>query len=184
MELQKLLTECKNKSITAQKYLFDKLSMQMFVVCRRYMKTDHIAEEVMMNGFLKVFRTLHNFVYTNDAATIGWIRKIMVNECLMQLRKTNSFLFVEEREAAEISIDEDAIESISAGEILKLIVQLPPGYRTVFNLYVMEEMGHKEIAKQLGISEGTSKSQLSKAKQMLQQLLIKSNVDYAARKVQ
>lgn len=179
MELQQLLKECKAGSITAQKYLFDKYATPFFLLCRRYLKTDEQAEEVMMNGFFKFFKSLQQFDYVNDAAAYGWMKKMMVNECLMELRKKNSFLIVAEASANEITVDEDAINRLSAEEIYKLITQLPIGYRTVFNLFVMEQMSHKEIAATLNINEGTSKSQLSKARTMLQQLLQQQNKVYA-----
>lgn len=181
MELQQLLKECKHNSITAQKYLYDMVAMQMFIVCRRYMKTDETAEEAMMNGFLKVFQQIVEFEYRDDASTTAWIKKVMVNECLQILRKKNSFLLVGEQDGYEVAIDEEAINNLSANEIFHLITQLPEGYKTVFNLYVMEEMSHREIAALLNISENTSKSQLRKAKQVLQQILIKNNADYASR---
>lgn len=183
MTLSQLLKECKTYSITAQKYLYDLYVTQMFLLCRRYVKTDAIAEECMLNGFLKFFKSLSTFQYQNDEATTAWLKKIMINECLQQLRQKNSFLFTSQDEAVEVMIEEDAINTLSAEEIYKVIMQLPAGYRTVFNLYVIEGMSHKEIAKTLGIKEGTSKSQLSKAKQFLQNLLIKTNADYAARKI-
>ena len=182
MELNQLLKECRKQRITAQRYFFDQFAASMFLLCRRYLKNDETAEEVMMNGFLKFFASLNNFEYINDAAVVGWLRKIMVNECLMQLRGTNSFLQVAADELHEVIADDQIIEKISAEEIFKLITQLPVGYRTVFNLFELENKSHKEIAELLGINEGTSRSQLSKAKQMLQQLLIKNDSDYAWRK--
>jgi RNA polymerase sigma factor (sigma-70 family) len=182
MQLYQLLKECRRRSITAQRYLYDQFAVSMFLLCRRYVKRDEIAEEVMMNGFLKFFHSLDEFEYVNDAATIGWMRKIMINECLMQLRSTNSFLQVASEEFPDVVTDEEVIDKLSAEEIFNLITQLPVGYRTVFNLYELENRSHKEIAEMLGISEGTSRSQLSKAKQMLQQLIIKNNADHAWRK--
>jgi RNA polymerase sigma factor (sigma-70 family) len=179
MELQQLLKECKAGSITAQKYLFDKYATCFFLLCRRYLKTDEHAEETMMGGFLKIFQSLGLFDYVNDAAAFGWMKRIMVNECLMELRKKNSFLLVAESSANDIAVDEDALSQMAADEIYQLITQLPIGYRTVFNLFVMEQMGHKEIAASLNITEGTSKSQLSKARNMLQQLLQQQNEVYA-----
>jgi RNA polymerase sigma factor (sigma-70 family) len=148
-------------------------------LCRRYLKTDEQAEETMMGGFLKIFQSLNQFDYVNDAAAFGWMKRIMVNECLMELRKKNSFLLVAESSANDIAVDEDALSQMAADEIYQLITQLPIGYRTVFNLFVMEQMGHKEIAASLNITEGTSKSQLSKARNMLQQLLQQQNEVYA-----
>ena len=182
MELHQLLKECRKQRITAQRYFFDQFATSMFLLCRRYLKNDETAEEVMMNGFLKFFASLNKFEYINDAAVVGWLKKIMVNECLMQLRSTNSFLQVAIDDMPEVVADEQIIEKMSAEEIFRLITQLPVGYRTVFNLFELENKSHKEIAELLGINEGTSRSQLSKAKQMLQQLLIKNDSDYAWRK--
>jgi RNA polymerase sigma factor (sigma-70 family) len=182
MELNQLLKECRQQRITAQRYFFDRFAASMFLLCRRYLKNDEVAEEVMMNGFLKFFGSLKEFEYINDAAVVGWLKKIMVNECLTQLRSTNSFLQVATDDLPEVVSDEQIIEKISAEEIFRLITQLPVGYRTVFNLFEIENKTHKEIAALLGISEGTSRSQLSKAKQMLQQLLIKNDSDHAWRK--
>lgn len=181
MELQQLLKECRQGSITAQKYLFDRYSTSLFLLCRRYMKTDALAEEMLMNGFLKVFSNLAAFEYTSEAASVAWMKKIMVNECLQELRKKNSFLVTTDLATEEVQIPEEAISNLGAAEIFRLIGGLPTGYRTVFNLYVMEGVPHKEIAGLLGITEGTSKSQLSKARAMLQQLLTQKEM-YVKRK--
>jgi RNA polymerase sigma-70 factor (ECF subfamily) len=132
-----------------------------------------------MNGFLKFFQTIDRFEYVNDAATFAWLKKLMVNGCLMELRMHSSFLQVAMDELPEVVQDEAVLHQLSAAEIFKLITKLPPGYRTVFNLFEVEGYTHKEIAAMLSISEGTSKSQLSKAKQMLQQLLHQQNSFYA-----
>jgi RNA polymerase sigma factor (sigma-70 family) len=175
MELQQLLKECKRKSITAQKYLFDRYCTQFFLLCRRYLKTNEQAEEALMNGFLKIFHSLDKFTYSNDAASVAWMQKLVVNECLQELRKKHSFLLVAEEFAEDIPAGDDILASLAATEIYGLIMQLPTGYRTVFNLAVIEQMSHKEIAALLNISEGTSKSQLSKARLMLQQMLEQQN---------
>lgn len=182
MHLHQLLKECKQKSVSAQKCLYHQFATKMFLVCRRYVKTDEEAEEVLMNGFLKFFNSLSQFTYVSDAATVAWLKKIMVNECLMHLRGTNSFLQVVSDDLPEVAQPENVIDELSAEEIFSLITQLPIGYRIVFNLFVVEGMSHKEIAEALTISEGTSRSQLSKARQLLQQLLIQNNADYAWRK--
>ena len=111
-------------------------------------------------------------------------KKIMVNECLMFLRKKNVFNLVAESSAEEISPDEEILSQLSASEIFSLIVQLPTGYRTVFNLYAIDGMNHREIAELLKISEGTSKSQLSKARTLLQKMLLQNGIEYARRKTQ
>jgi RNA polymerase sigma-70 factor (ECF subfamily) len=177
MELQQLLKECKKGSITAQKYLFDRYSKRFFLLCRRYLKTNEQAEEVLMTGFLKIFHSLQGFSYVNDAAAIGWMQKLVVNECLQELRKKHGFLVVAEEMAEEVQSGDDVLASMSATEIYQLVMRLPVGYRTVFNLFVLEQVSHKEIAQLLNITEGTSKSQLSKARQMLQQFIQQQNAE-------
>lgn len=179
MDTAQLLKEARQGSAAAQKCLFDIWSGKMLLVCLRYLKNEQDAEEVLLDGFYKFFKNLHGFTYNGDAALHGWLKKIMVNECLMQLRKKNSFTIVTESSAEDIPLQEEALNNLSAKEILGLIVQLPVGYRTVFNLHVIEGMEHKEIAVLLGIAEGTSKSQLSKAKLLLQKNLAQYGTGYA-----
>lgn len=181
MELAQLVRECKKGSITAQKYFYEEYAVQMTLLCKRYVKADDISEELMLNGFYHFFTGLRNFEYINEAATIGWLKRIMINECLGYLRKRKAFLTVADTHAMTVSVDEDALARLSAAEIFAMIAELPTGYRTVFNLHVIEGMTHKEIAALLGITEGTSKSQLSKAKCMLQQKLTANDMVYAER---
>jgi RNA polymerase sigma-70 factor (ECF subfamily) len=138
----------------------------------------------MLDGFYKFFKKISSFNYQGDAALYMWMKKIMINECLMFLRRKNVFTIVTEAEVEDVSLQEEALNNLSADEIFKMIVQLPVGYRTVFNLYVIEGIPHAEIALLLGIAEGTSKSQLSKAKILLQKLLLQNDIEYAKRKSQ
>lgn len=184
MELLELVREAKQGSAAAQKCLFDMLAGRMRVLCRRYIKSAENAEEALLDGFYKFFRGLAVFTWEGDAALHAWLKRIMINECLMQLRKKNVFTIVTELPAEEIALDEDALDKLSAEEIFQLIAQLPVGYRTVFNLYTMEGMSHKEIALSLDISEGTSKSQLSKARTLLQKMLLQNGTAYVRRKNQ
>lgn len=147
----------------------------MLVVCMRYVKNLADAEELMLTGFYNFYRTIERFVYNGDSSISAWLKKIMVNECLMHLRKRGELIIVEERHAEELVAENSTLERMNANEIFKLVLALPAGYRTVFNLYVVEGYTHKEIAKLLGIAEGTSKSQLNKARAMMQQL-IKENM--------
>ena len=179
MEISELIKEAKKGSAAAQKCLFDLTSDQMILVCRRYVKSCEDAEEVLLDGYYKFFRNLSSFTYHHDGGFYAWLKKIMINECLIFLRKKHSFIIATEQEAQEIPLQEEALNNLSASEILNLILDLPIGYRTVFNLYVIEGMGHKEIAKQLGIAEGTSKSQLNKAKLLLQKNLMQKGNEYA-----
>lgn len=171
MLLSELVIAAKKGNASAQKKLFDALADRMLILCRRYVKNKEDAEEILLDGFYKFFKHLHHFNYVNEAGLYAWLKKILINECLMFLRKKNVFIMSTESSAAEIVLEEDALNNLSAEEIFKLIVQLPVGYRTVFNLHIIEGIQHKEIARLLGITEGTSKSQLSKAKSLLQKML-------------
>ena len=182
MNISTLIKEAKQGSATAQKLLFDQLSDKLMLVCRRYVKNPEDAEELLLDGFYKFFKSLPAFNYQNDAALYAWLKRIVINECLMFLRKKNVFTIVTEAAAEEIPLEEEALSNLSAAEIFKLVIQLPVGYRTVFNLHVIEGFEHKEIALALGIAEGTSKSQLSKAKSLLQKMLMIKETEYAKRK--
>jgi RNA polymerase sigma-70 factor (ECF subfamily) len=167
---QKAIEGCRRQDRICQKYVFDLWSEGMLMLCMRYVKNLPDAEELMLNGFFSFFKSIDRFVYNDDSSITAWLKKIMVNECLMWLRKKGDLKIVEEKYADEIST-EDAHGKMNVDEIFKLIVALPAGYRTVFNLYIIEGYSHKEIAAMLNITEGTSKSQLSKARVMLQQKL-------------
>lgn len=180
MELLALIKECKQERVTAQKYLYDRFATQLFLVARRYVKSDVEAEEVLQNGFLKIFQHLPQFMYSSDGAFVAWMKKIIVNECLQELRKKNSFLIVAEEHAQDSDITDDVLGRLSAQDIYRFITKLPIGYRTVFNLYAVEGYSHAEIAGILNITEGTSKSQLSKARKTLQLYFTQNNL-YAGR---
>ena len=145
------------------------------MVCLRYVKSLPDAEEAMLNGFFNFYKAIDRFVYNGKGSIGGWLKKIMVNECLMYLRKQGRLNIVNEDHAAKIGEDDGQIARMNANEIFKLVMELPAGYRTVFNLFVVEGYSHKEIAGLLGITEGTSKSQLNKARLQLQKV-IKENV--------
>jgi RNA polymerase sigma-70 factor (ECF subfamily) len=182
MDLPELIREAKQQRAAAQKCLFDLLADRMMMLCRRYVKNRENAEEILQDGFFKLFRALPDFHYESVAGFYAWAKKIMVNECLMFLRKKNAFILMTQSAAAEIPLDEEALNQLSAAEIFSLVVCLPVGYRTVFNLYVMEGMNHREIAGLLNIAEGTSKSQLSKARSLLQKMLLQNGIEYVRRK--
>lgn len=184
MDISQLIKEAKQGSTAAQKCLFDEMADKLLMLCRRYVKNREDAEEMMLNGFYKFFKNLSSFSYQGEAALFAWMKKIMINECLMFLRKKNVFTISSDLVAEEVSLSEQALDNLSAAEIFNLVVQLPVGYRTVFNLYEIEGMSHKEIAVLLNISEGTSKSQLSKSKALLQKMLLKKGIEYVKRKSQ
>jgi len=148
----------------------------MFVVCLRYSRSREEAEEILQEGFLKVFQFLHQF--RHEGSLEGWIRKIMVNAALQRLRNKSRLTPVVNIELYKEELAwQDTIESdMSSKEFLKLVMGLPPAYKSVFNLYVFEGYKHREIAEILGISEGTSKSNLYDARIYLQKQLTKKTV--------
>lgn len=183
MNQEQLIKECKQGSTAAQKCLYDLYAGQMFMTCRRYLKNEADAEERMLDGFYKFFTRIRDFHYQGEAALFSWIKKIMINECLMFLRKKNPFVITAETDELTIPVPEEVLGKLEAEEIFKLIIRLPLGYRTVFNLNVVEGMTHKEIATLLKISEGSSKSQLFKAKALLQKMIHSENEYYESRKI-
>lgn len=165
-----LIERLREQDRAAQKWLYDRYSPLMFSVCRRYLRSGEDAEEALVSGFFKVFSQIDHFAGAGSFE--GWIRRIMVNESLMMLRKKQPFVFPGEESAFPDKADSFSVDAeLSAREILDLLDQLPPGYRTVFNLYVLEGFKHQEIADMLGISINTSKSQLVLAKEKLRTLL-------------
>ncbi|KIA97118.1 RNA polymerase sigma-70 factor [Flavobacterium sp. KMS] len=153
----------------AQQQIYSKFSSKMLSVCRQYIKDIQLAEDVMITSFMKVFVNLNRF--EKKGSFEGWIRRIMVNECISYLRVQKKVKFIEDENYTEESFN--GIESqLSTDQIQFLIDSLPDGYKMVFNLYAIEGYKHNEIATMLGINEGTSKSQLSHARKMLQKQII------------
>jgi len=154
----------------AQKWLYERYAPLLFSVCWRYLHSREDAEEALGSGFYKIFTQVQT--YAGAGSFEGWMRKIVVNEALMMLRKTQNLVFPGDHFQQSTEADGFSIESdMSAKEILLLLEQLPTGYRTVFNLYVIEGFKHQEIADMLRISINTSKSQLILAKEKMRNLL-------------
>ena len=171
---QELIDGCRKNKRLAQKLLYEKYSSRMLGLCTRYIRDSFEAEEAMIGGFMKVFSKISQ--YKSEGSFEGWIRRIMVNECLNLLRKKR-WMYAEV-DIANISdhVDYSHYESeFDIEELNSYIDQLPIGYRTVFNLYAIEGYAHKEIANMLGISENTSKSQLSRARGLLQKYIANSD---------
>lgn len=168
---EQFINHCKKGDTKAQKQLFEQLYAPMYRVCFRYINHKEDAEDCLMKGFLKSFQSLHSFTYNGETSLPAWIRKIMVNECLMFLRKKSSLLFYPEDEIMDCAFPADVLLKMEAAELQSLIMQLPVGYRTIFNLFAVEGFLHREIAGMLGITESTSKSQFSKARLKLKQVL-------------
>lgn len=165
-----LVQGCQEGNRLIQRRVYEQYSSRMLALCRRYVKNEMDAEEVLINGFLKVFERIGQF--KSDGSFEGWIRRIMVNESLNHLRKQRLMYAEVEIENLANDLDYSTYENeMDAEELLKLVEQLPVGYRTIFNLYAIEGFSHKEIAESLNITESTSKSQLSRARVHLQKLL-------------
>lgn len=176
--IDQLIEGCLKGNSQSQTRLYNLLLNKMFVVCLRYCSNREEAEEVLQEGFMKMFDHMHQFKF--EGSFEGWVRKIMVNCALQKYRTKRHLRVAMDIDAAEdIGISADDVTShLGTKELMNLVQQLPPAYRMVFNLYVFEGMKHREIADLLKISEGTSKSNLSDARQILQKA-IKANLQYS-----
>lgn len=165
----------------SQKILYSSFYGYAMAICDRYASKQEDAVEILNDGFLKIFREIHHFkpAYADVVSSFkGWLRKIMVYTAIDHFRKNHKHQLVTQLDDVvyQVStVSEDAIDKLSYEEIIRAVQDLSPGYRTVFNLFVIESMSHEEVANQLGISIGTSKSNLSKARKQLQKILFKQN---------
>lgn len=169
---KQLIEHCLQGDRNAQKNLYELYSGKMMGVCLRYCRDRETARDLLHDGFVKVYTHLDNF--EGKGSFEGWIRRIMVNTALEYLRKKNDEGYSQDIEEAFTltSNDHDAMEKMQADELLKLIQQLPDAYRTTFNLFVIEGFSHREIAESMNITESSSRVYLTRAKQMIQQMLI------------
>jgi RNA polymerase sigma-70 factor (ECF subfamily) len=168
-----LINGCRRGDSHAQQRVFDLYSSRMYGICLRYVRSSMQAEDVLVMAFTKVFERISQF--KGDGSFEGWIRRITVNEALTSLRRSRVMMVETDLEYADREPDYHALtDHLEAEDLLKIIEKLPPGYRVVFNMYAIDGYSHKEIADQLGISENTSKSQLSRARIYLQKLLAES----------
>lgn len=168
---EELVKKCVFNDSAAQKLLFDRFSRKMMGICLRYADRSEEAEDMLQNGFIKVFDKISTF--KGSGSLEGWIRKVIINEALTYLRKNKTMKLNVDIDTDKYSLPSSshAGESMNEKDLLKIIQRLPTGFRTVFNMYAIEGYSHKEIAEALGISEGTSKSQYSRAKVHLQNML-------------
>jgi RNA polymerase sigma factor (sigma-70 family) len=176
MTEEAILSGCLKNHAAAQKELYHRYSPKMLAVCYRFAHNREDAEDMLQEGFIKVFLQIHTF--QNKGAFEGWIRRIIVHTCINHLKKNKRFNeSVDIIQAAAIQAREENIPSIvQAKQIVDCIRLLPLGYRTVLNLYAIEGYSHKEIADMLDIEESTSRSQYTRARQMLEDILIKRNL--------
>ena len=162
------IKSCIQGDRAAQKVLYDRLAPRMFPVCMRYIGDRTLAEDILQDGFVTLFTHLNS--YKGDGSFEGWARKIFVTTALMSLRKKDALKMSEELETLR-SMKADTtsqIQNIGYKELMNLVMSLPPGFRTVFNMYAVEGYSHKEIGDMLGISETTSRTQYSRARAWLQ----------------
>jgi len=171
-----ILQGCLKNQAAAQRELYNRYSPKMLAVCYRFAHNREDAEDMLQEGFIKVFLQMHTF--QNKGAFEGWIRRIIVHTCINHLKKNKRFNeSVDILHANSIQVREETVPSIvQAKQIVDCIRALPIGYRTVLNLYAIEGYSHKEIADMLDIEESTSRSQYTRAKQMLEEILIKKNI--------
>lgn len=165
-----LISGCKEGDRRMQEELYRRFSPRMYAVCLRYASNAEEAEDILQEGFIKIFKKLDSF--RGEGSFEGWIRRIFVNTAIEHFRRKRYLQPVTEKEENTIEGKSlSALDGLAEKDILALVRQLSPGYRTVFNMYVVEGYTHKEIGDMLGISEGTSKSQLSRAKVILQDMV-------------
>jgi len=171
---QQIIQGCRKQDRHAQQALYQRYSPKMFGVCKRYLKNHEDAEDVLVEGLFKAISKIE--MYKGDGSFEGWIRRIIVNEALMHLRKNKNFKMTVEISNIEIQSFITIQDELEAQDIYNLLDKLPTGYRTIFNLYVVEGFKHREIAEQLNISINTSKSQLILAKKRLQKLVRRNQI--------
>lgn len=169
MGLELLIKNCQKGNSDAQRIIYDMFAPKMYGVCLRYCKNQHEAEDCLQDGFIKVFLKIDNFKFKGSFE--GWVRRIIVNTIMESFRSKNPTLPVDDFTPFNLTDDNMEVteQLIKEDELLKLIEALPPQYKMVFNLYAIEDYSHVEIAQTLGISVGTSKSNLSRARQWLKE---------------
>lgn len=173
---QTLITGCIHNDPASQRELYNRFSPKMLSVCYRFAQSKEDAEDMLQEGFIKVFTQMHTF--RNQGAFEGWIRRIIVHTCINFLKKHKKFSeSLDISYANNVNVKEETIPSVmQAKQIIECIRLLPMGYKTVLNLYAIEGFSHKEIGQLLDIGESTSRSQYTRAKAMLEQILIKRKI--------
>ena len=174
-KLNKILAQCIDNQPKAQKQLFELFAPVMYNVCLRYARDEDEAKDILQESFIKVFNNLSKFEHKGSFE--GWVKRIFINTSIEFYRRNRKQDIVDSiDDVAERPIETQTISMLKAADLMKLVNILPKGYKSVFNLFVIECYSHDEISKMLGISENTSKSQLHKARLYLQELVIKGNL--------
>jgi RNA polymerase sigma-70 factor (ECF subfamily) len=175
LSLDQLIHDCKNNDIKAQEQLYRLFSSKLFSICLKYSRNYAEAEDHLQDGFLIIFNKIHQFNFKGSFE--GWMKRIMINNVLQQYRGVSFLELVTENirdEEAEVEIDD---ENISMDFLMKIIQELPDRYRLVFNLYVIDGYSHKDIAEMLGITTGTSKSNLARGRMILKDKIERHTAD-------
>lgn len=171
---QQIIEGCIRNDRAFQQRLYNMLSAKMFAVCLRYANEYNAAQDLLQEGFIKVFKNIEKF--RGEGSFEGWVRRIFVNTAIEHYRKQVNMYAIHDTDTKQYEyFDDNALENLKREDVVKTIQKLSDGYRTVFNLYVVEGYSHKEIGDMLGISEGTSKSQLARARYLLQKMITDSN---------
>lgn len=177
LHINDIVQGCQQQDPKCQKLLYQKFAGKMLGICVRYCQNVELAKDAMQEGFVKVFKHIDSFNGKSKVDT--WMTRIMINTTLNHIKKHNRYDFIDDNEKTaqmmnnQHDVAPDSITALSHAELIDMLHELPTGYRVVFNLYAIEGYNHREIGEQLGISEGTSKSQLNRARKQLQQLVIK-----------
>ena len=165
---QELIKRCLNKDRHAQEFLFNQFYDNLYRIALRYLSDHHNAEDAVVTAFTKVYKNLSKFKFNGQGSLGRWVRTILINESIRILKKQRLLQFEADMHLIDREQSEPTgLQQLEASDIIRLIEQLPAGYRTVFNLFIVEGYSHKEIADMLGISENTSKTQLKKARGQL-----------------
>lgn len=164
-----LIEACKRGEEKALKALYDKHSGIMYAICLRYMGNEDDAKDALQEGFIKVYRNISKYAFSGSFE--GWLKRIFVNTSIEQIRKRKRHSDVDDVKTQFEMAKSWQVNQMDAEKIMQLVQQLPSGYRTVFNMYCVDGFSHKEIAAQMGYTESTSKTQLFKARKLLQQWL-------------
>jgi len=173
-----LVRQCIKGDVKSQQALFDRFADRFYRLALRYVKDASEAEDVVMLTFVKIFESLKKFHYQEPKSFESWMYRIVVNEALMALRRKHNFHLTETLDVENPEHEVETFQDRDGAYLYQLILELPDGYRTVFNLAAIEGFDHREIAEMLGISEGTSRSQLYKAKQLLKRKINQEGFHY------
>ena len=178
MTENELISGCKAQNRKAQKRLYEQYAPIMLGICRRYVKNQEDAEDVLLEAFYKIISNIGQ--YEGKGSFEGWMKRITINESLMYLRKKRNFMLNIDAIQVTLKDDQNSEEALFEKDILKVLDQMPLGYKTIFNLYVIEGYKHREIAEKLNISINTSKSQLIQARRKMATLLKKNRIAASA----